>query len=267
MTWRRDVHLSSTTHRGTAFENRSLKILQDHLSMSLNRVGGKSDGGIDLMGWWWIPDLDTPVQDPRFVRRKRIRVLAQCKAEKKKMGPNYVREMEGVLYRYMVGDMSRPADDTTPPMPSPSGIDIPQSFNDPSQPTVALLLSESPFTKSTLLRALSSPVPFFLLHLPPISNPMAEDDEALVSSDSQRLEPVPSTVTGIGSAVWNPALGGMKGPLKGQVEVRWERPSEPGSGVGRPGLWYAGRRLESWTPGSDESDRNDDCGGLSPRTD
>jgi hypothetical protein len=52
-------HLShrslSTVQRGTAFENRALDLLTEHMSMSLTRVGGSYDGGIDLIGWWWLP--------------------------------------------------------------------------------------------------------------------------------------------------------------------------------------------------------------------
>ena len=47
--------LLSTVHRGTAFEKRALALLTEHLSMSLTRVGGSYDGGIDLIGWWWVP--------------------------------------------------------------------------------------------------------------------------------------------------------------------------------------------------------------------
>ncbi|KAF9220747.1 hypothetical protein BS17DRAFT_738772, partial [Gyrodon lividus] len=116
----------SNVHRGTAFEQRSLQVLQDHFSMSLRRVGGKSDGGIDLVG--------CALPDPDGLPRRRLRVLAQCKAEKKKFGPNYVREMEGDSDAY-------------------------------SYFTVALLLSESPFSQSTLLRAYKSTVPFLLIHV------------------------------------------------------------------------------------------------------
>ncbi|EPQ53458.1 hypothetical protein GLOTRDRAFT_139694 [Gloeophyllum trabeum ATCC 11539] len=130
--------VASAVHRGVAFELRSLRILQAHLSMSLQRVGGKADGGVDLQGWWWLPSRTADAEHPR-----RVRVLAQCKAEKKKMGPNYVREMEGV--------MSRQRTDAA----------------------VALLISESAFTAATLLRANSSSVPFFLLHFP------AEGDGAI----------------------------------------------------------------------------------------
>ena len=49
----------STVHRGVAFEERTMRLLQEGLSMSLRRVGGKADGGIDLQGWWWLPCVDT----------------------------------------------------------------------------------------------------------------------------------------------------------------------------------------------------------------
>ncbi|KAJ7770567.1 hypothetical protein B0H16DRAFT_1515929 [Mycena metata] len=209
----------STTFRGTFFEERSMKILQDHLSMSLRRVGGKSDGGIDLMGWWWLPPTEFESGDAQTVpvaKRRRLRVLAQCKAEKKKASPKYVREMEGVLHRYM------------------SLLNSPGDAASTSQyPLVALLVSESPFTKSTVLRAQSSPVPFFLLHIPPLPNPDATEE---YDSDEE-------TANRIGSAVWNPAL--VRGLFDGKMEARWERSP---SGVGRPGLWWGGKRLQSWTP-------------------
>ena len=47
--------LLSTVHRGTAFEYRALALLTKHMSMSLMRVGGSYDGGVDLTGWWWVP--------------------------------------------------------------------------------------------------------------------------------------------------------------------------------------------------------------------
>ncbi|RDB30439.1 hypothetical protein Hypma_007318 [Hypsizygus marmoreus] len=204
---------TSSVHRGTAFEERSLGLLQEHLSMSLRRVGGKSDGGIDLMGWWWLPPNDTNSATKTIpASRRRLRVLAQCKAEKKKMGPNFVREMEGVLHRYISLSAHTP---TTLP-----------SFSSNQFPLVALLISESAFTKSTILRAQSSPVPFFLLHLPPVS---------------------PDEQGWIGAAVWNPALAGTRGLLGGEMEARWERSL---TGDGRPGLWWRNQKLRSWTPDS-----------------
>ncbi|KAH7924696.1 hypothetical protein BV22DRAFT_1090396 [Leucogyrophana mollusca] len=206
---RRAMSQLSAVHRGTAFEERSLQILQDHFSMSLRRVGGKSDGGIDLQGWWWLPPLShtrASAATEASPNRRRLRILAQCKAEKKKFSPNYVREMEGVWH-----------------CQNPTREENTNS----SYPSVALLLSESPFTTSTLKRALSSSVPFLLLHLPPAS----------VDGDSAANDP-------IGSAFCNPALGGQSGLLEGEVEIRWEHALSGG----RPGLWWHGQRLESWTP-------------------
>ncbi|KAF7980261.1 hypothetical protein HWV62_39005 [Athelia sp. TMB] len=190
--------------------------------MSLTRVGGKSDGGVDLQGWWWLPPLvgrtgpplpfAAAMPDNQSAERTRLRVLAQCKAEKKKFSPNYVREMEGVLYRYL-------AQSTTP-------------RTSPAYPLVAILISESAFTSATLLRAQSSPVPFVLLHLPPAGG-------ATEGGNDTR------SLSCLGGAFWNPALSSHRGILRGQMELRWERAAEA---VGRPGLWWQGKRLQNWTP-------------------
>lgn len=52
--------LLSNVHRGTAFEKRALSLLTEHMSMSLTRVGGSHDGGVDLIGWWWVPSGEKP---------------------------------------------------------------------------------------------------------------------------------------------------------------------------------------------------------------
>jgi len=198
----------STVARGTAFEQRSLLLLQECFSMSLRRVGGKSDGGVDLLGWWWLPfsESQSTPSTPSTLSRRRIRVLAQCKAEKKKFSPNYVREMEGVWHMHA------------------------RSHSSSELGTVALLLSESAFTTATLTRALGSSVPFLLMHLPPPSSPLSVCPDALGE---------------VGSAFWNPALGGTCGLLRGELDIRWERDV---SGGGRPGLWCRDKRVQSWTP-------------------
>jgi hypothetical protein len=105
-------------------------------------------------------------------------------------------------------------------------------------PTVALLVSQSPFTRATILRAISSSVPFFLLHLPePISEPRADEIEG---NDGE---------TGsIGAAIWNKALHGRDGLLGDQIEARWER--NPDGNGGKPGLWWDGRPMKNWVPSS-----------------
>ncbi|KAH9924362.1 hypothetical protein B0H21DRAFT_781421 [Amylocystis lapponica] len=210
------------THKGAAFEQRSLRLLEAHLSMSLRRVGGKDDGGVDLQGWWWLPS-------PPAAHRMRLRVLAQCKDEKRKPSPKYVRELEGVLYRYLAR--------TQTPLTHADSVDS-------VDPVVGLLVSSTPYTKATLLRAHSSPMPLVLIHIPPASGPDSdapEPDSALESADADTL----------GTLVFNPALGSSTGLLRGQILPRWERAVDafPGSGIrGRPGLWCGGQRVDSWTP-------------------
>ncbi|KZO98475.1 hypothetical protein CALVIDRAFT_511894 [Calocera viscosa TUFC12733] len=223
----------SAVHRGIAFEERSRRILQTYLSMSIRRVGGASDGGIDLQGWWWLPPPAT-VSDPSASvgvlytdagePRRRIRVIAQCKAESKKMGPNYVREMEGVLHTlnataaHLLAEREEGLVGTEP------------------IPTVALLISQSNFTRSTLLRAMSSPLPFLLMYLPPLT---------LGAQQSEGEESEEEVEDQIGTAMWNAALGGESGVLRGEGELRWERKI---GDVGRPGLWWAGKKLKNWVP-------------------
>jgi len=229
----------ATVHVGTAFEERSLDVLQRHLSMSLTRVGGKSDGGIDLQGWWWIPPPSSsrtkdsaatlPTGWPDDPCRRRLRILAQCKAEEKKLGPNYIRELEGVLHTdalHAAGQSSG----SSPAIVHP--------------PVVGLMISQSPFTKASLMRAMASPLPFMLLHLPPVEGSESAGDG----------------ITEIGGCVWNPALGSDNGLLKGQFELRWEMAKN--SSLGRPGLWWHRRKLQSWVPDIDidSEESNSDAG-------
>jgi Protein of unknown function (DUF2034) len=39
-----------------SFAMHPLHTLNQHFSMNLRRVGGKDDGDVDLVGWWWVPD-------------------------------------------------------------------------------------------------------------------------------------------------------------------------------------------------------------------
>lgn len=224
----------STVARGRAFEERCVKLLQSTLSMSLQRVGGPSDGGIDLQGYWWLPPKRGGVQavaSSTSGTPRRLRVLAQCKAERAKLSTVYVREMEGVVYR-LLHEARRTA--------SSSIVQDNQGL-DEDIPMIALLASESRFTKPTLLRAHSSSIPFLLLHLPPSTSPPSS-----ASASTGDETPAHSATDVLGSAFWNSALGGHSGVLQGEFDLRWERSG--GSSVGRPGLWRDGTRLENHTP-------------------
>ncbi|KAL2851799.1 hypothetical protein BJX68DRAFT_266044 [Aspergillus pseudodeflectus] len=90
---------STTTYQGTLYEY----TVQKHLRTSaflLHRVGGRSDLGVDLTGTWHVGS--NPVTDPP------VRVVVQCKGLKAKLGPNVVREVEGVAGRF-IGPRSKSA--------------------------------------------------------------------------------------------------------------------------------------------------------------
>jgi hypothetical protein len=210
----------SSVHRGAAFEKRAMRLLEANLSMSLNRVGGKSDGGIDLRGWWWLPFTPDAFADP--THRRRVRVFAQCKAERKKTGPKYIREMEGSLHGHL---------------------------NDPN-PMVALFISESHFTKEALLRTQSSSIPFFLLHLP------SEHEDGIGSMVwNQALSGTNGLLQGKVEARWERSLefdraGRPSLWVQNRRAPSWT-PDQPESYVRKPPL-YA-RHITLTTPRSDQN--------------
>lgn len=263
----------STVLQGTRFEERTLAVLHNHLSMALVRVGGRADGGIDLMGDWWLPppsesspssptpfyppvlgavtasDNSSPKRDhpptpstsstppptlktdwPEDSIRRRLRIYVQCKAEVIKLGPKYVREMEGVVLALQHASRALSYDSDN---------------SDASEDVVAVLSSESGFTRGGIERARSSSVPTVLLHLPPLN-------ETGLESPTPGADANPSV---IGGCLWNPALVRLLGPA---FEVRWERSvGREAACVGRPGLWWNGRRLRSWSPSSIAGDNKE----------
>lgn len=218
--------------------------------MSLGRIGGPSDGGIDLQGWWWLPPLqDLPLSKDHTVAslpikvtdlgrsiadagRRRVRVLAQCKAESKPLGPHYIREMEGVLYGYLVSPSQRSSRNGVVLDAGAFGIRSSQ----PSQlyPTIGMVVSQSAFTKSSIHRVMASSVPLLLIHLPPLCGTERSAGER---ADMQAA-----------SLQWNPALGSEGGLLGGHLEIRWERELTGEAEGGRPFMYWKGKRLENWIP-------------------
>ncbi|KAK2742751.1 hypothetical protein FQN55_007692 [Onygenales sp. PD_40] len=83
---------TSTTYVGTHYEYTILQTLR-RFSLDLTRIGGRQDSGIDLVGTWHLPDTHSPP----------LRVIVQCKALKRKVGPNIIRELEGTFAGAPVG--------------------------------------------------------------------------------------------------------------------------------------------------------------------
>lgn len=79
-------------YTGTLYEYTVLTSLA-RLSFTLTRTTrGAGDLGIDLTGTWSLPSRPYP-----------LRVLVQCKALAKKLGPQHVRELEGAFIGAPVG--------------------------------------------------------------------------------------------------------------------------------------------------------------------
>jgi hypothetical protein len=87
-------------------------------------------------------------------------------------------------------------------------------------PLVGLLVSKSEFSQAAVTRAISSPTPLLLVHLPPDAH-----DEHFIAS-----------------AVWNAALGASGGLLKDAFQLRWE-PDQSDYRKGRPGLYLGSTKI------------------------
>lgn len=90
----RKRHVNSTVYLGTRYEYLIHSQLTSQLSFSLTRVGGKGDGGVDLIGTWTLPE---PASLPTV--RRAFRVLCQAKrlGPKRTPGPVLMRELEGTV--------------------------------------------------------------------------------------------------------------------------------------------------------------------------
>ncbi|KAK7734920.1 hypothetical protein SLS53_007697 [Cytospora paraplurivora] len=81
----------STLYVGTHYEYTVAQVLSKY-GFYLQRVGGHSDYGIDLLGTWNVPSS-----------RESLKVLVQCKAIARKSSPNLLRELEGAFVGAPVG--------------------------------------------------------------------------------------------------------------------------------------------------------------------
>lgn len=69
---------------GTLYEYQTLMALRNLLGIQVKRCGGPDDRGVDLRGDWRLPS-------------SQMAIVVQCKASKKKCGPEYIRQLGGVV--------------------------------------------------------------------------------------------------------------------------------------------------------------------------
>ncbi|KAG0236307.1 hypothetical protein BGW42_003719 [Actinomortierella wolfii] len=119
---------NSSVFHGTRFEYQTQEILRKQLGIYTHRSAGHSDEGVDLRGKWFLPLSASPKPED-WVRH--LNVIVQCKKMTSKVGPRFVRELQGTL-----------------------------SYE--SQPTIAILAVSSDFTKQALTPCIRSVWPMAL---------------------------------------------------------------------------------------------------------
>ncbi|KAF9924290.1 hypothetical protein FBU30_005708, partial [Linnemannia zychae] len=110
-------NMDSTIYRGTLFEYQTQEILRKTLGIYTQRSAGNGDLGVDLRGTWFLPLSASPKPGDKV---RHLKVIIQCKKMASKIGPKFVRELQGSL-----------------------------SFE--TQPTMAILAVSSDYTRQALL--------------------------------------------------------------------------------------------------------------------
>ena len=93
---------STTVAVGTSYERLTALTLQC-LCFSLTHVGGRSDRGIDLQGYWSPPEThgkpphENDGQSEPKQSHLRIPVIVQCKAHITRPKPEWIRELQGAM--------------------------------------------------------------------------------------------------------------------------------------------------------------------------
>ncbi|KAK0527653.1 hypothetical protein OC834_004340 [Tilletia horrida] len=180
----------SAVAKGTAFEHLTLHLLRTRLHMPrLERTGGAGDRGIDLTGWWY-----PPYSTGTGGGKGRVRVLVQCKHASAPLGPVYMRELEGTLYRkaYEARRSSSTSPGVTIVTTASAGGSEESSethtttfYKEPG--ILGILASSSGFSSACAKYTLASPFPLLLLHIPPSSDLLASFlPEAAVGSEKIR---------------------------------------------------------------------------------
>ncbi|OJJ96490.1 hypothetical protein ASPACDRAFT_1859172 [Aspergillus aculeatus ATCC 16872] len=85
---RHELSRTSTLFIGNLYEYTVQTELRHAAALLLHRTGGRSDNGIDHLGTWHLPGHEQP-----------IHVAVQCKAHRRRVGPQCIRELEGVIAR------------------------------------------------------------------------------------------------------------------------------------------------------------------------
>jgi hypothetical protein len=179
---------------------------------------------------------------------RRLRVLAQCKAEKTKAGPKLIREMEGVARRgFDLLHWSSPQlhQDAYRASDMPKEWQEHSSTSHNTLPSITTIVcTRTGFSSSATVEALRSRIPMLLLHIPfEVEDAIRvinwQQESQASTADTTVPYPVPAVLR---AAYSNPALTATNGVLGDSLELRKEFVGDRTSGdLGEAfsvGLWW-----------------------------
>lgn len=141
------LNTNSAIYKGTHYEYICMAALADTtFNFELYRTGRANDLGVDLVGWWAVPDdhHDAGIEDKEGKEKKKkfkkLKVLAQCKSTTSPPKPSQIRELEGAY------------------------IGAPAGWNSSSS-VLAFLLTTQPATKGVLAAVQRSRWPMGVLQV------------------------------------------------------------------------------------------------------
>jgi hypothetical protein len=159
---------------------------------------------------------------------RRLRLLAQCKAEKVKAGPRLIREMEGVARRgfdllHQHGQSKGFGNGAQVEIMPDDWLAVPSGSVDILDTITTVICTRAGFSSSATVEAMRSRVPMLLLHIP------FETEDAVRLIEWQQKHDDPNNVnshyplpTVLQAAYSNPALTGSAGILGEALELRKE---------------------------------------------
>lgn len=227
---------TTSVYLGTRYEYLIQRHLQDRLGFSLTRIGGKGDGGVDLIGTWTLPSISSTPSTSTVLPSTTFRILIQAKrlAPHRKPMPALMRELEGTLnsstsarpiseaFQYhllrkqeerlrstMIAPVNQALSADTTPTPT-TKTNSTTTNNPTEQPTLAILITTNPLTPGIQSFMASSRRNLMYICLEETSPPNSPNSLSSANSSSN-TQTIPSTR--IQQITWNAAAAqaGLEG--------------------------------------------------------
>lgn len=258
---------TSTVHLGTRYEYLIQSHLQTHLGFTLTRIGGKGDGGIDLIGSWTIPTPTStpatkspslPTAQPAPTPTFRILLQAKRMSQTRKPMPALMRELDGAILSagsarwisaaFLTHCIRTSTSTSTSTSPSPSTTSTSTSTEQASGslsrltdlshlPTLGILVTTRPLTPGIEQAMASSPRCLMYICLEEVDGQEGTEGLGMEEFDGLR-----TPGTRVKQMVWNAAATrcGLRGY---EVVSRFVGAGSVDDGVSEAALMFQGQPL------------------------